>query len=449
MSKPMISVAGIRGVVGDSLQPESFLRYILAFGTLVNGPVVVGTDSRLTREMMRNLAFAGLASTGCSIIDIGLAPTPTIAMAVRDLRAAGGIAITASHNPPEWNAYKFFDSNGAFLDKEGNAKLIEIAESGTFLRANYRGLGKVSCKEGAIERHIERVLRNIDVDAVRERKFKVVVDCCNGVGGLIIEPLLRKLGAEPIMMDVNVNEEFSRVAEPLPENLEKLCKMVPALGADIGFALDPDADRLAIVDDLGRAIGEERTVTLCADSVLAGGSRGPLVVNLSTTRAMDDVAQKYGVEIIRTQIGEANVMAEMKRAIGLIGGEGNGGVIYPRIHPGRDAATGVALILSDMATNGLSISKLNAKIPDYAMFKTKMEIAGMDMDALYARMEKVFEPDAVMDSTDGMKAVFADRWVHMRPSGTEPVVRIFAEAPSLTEAENLARIIARDVIGKQ
>lgn len=443
----MISVAGIRGVVGDSLQPESFLRYILAFGTLVNGPVVVGTDSRITREMMRHLAFAGLASTGCSIIDIGLAPTPTIAMAVRDLRAAGGIAITASHNPPEWNAYKFFDKNGAFLDREGNAKLIEIAESGKFLRANYRGLGKVSKREGVIENHIERVLKNVNADSIRERKFKVCVDCCNGVGGLIIEPLLRKLGAEPIMMDVNVNEEFSRVAEPLPENLGMLCKMVPALGADIGFALDPDADRLAIVDNNGKAIGEERTVTLCADSVLAEGSRGPLVINLSTTRAMDDVANKYGVECIRTPIGEAHVMAAMKSAIGLIGGEGNGGVIYPRIHPGRDAATGVALILADMAKNNLSISELNANIPDYAMFKTKMDIAGMEMESLYARMNDVFSGEANMVSTDGMKAEFPDRWVHMRPSGTEPVVRVFAEAPTLTDAENLARRVARDVIG--
>ncbi|MDD4279454.1 MAG: phosphoglucosamine mutase [Candidatus Sumerlaeales bacterium] len=449
MSKPMISVAGIRGIVGDSLQPESFLRFILAFGTMANGgKIVIGTDSRLTRDMMRHLAFAGLASTGCSIIDIGLAPTPTIAMAVRDLRAAGGIAITASHNPPQWNAYKFFDGNGAFLNREENAKLVALAESGGFYRANYRGVGKLLKASGLIETHIQKVLQNIDAESIRIRHFKVVADCCNGVGGLIIEPLLKQLNATAIMIGTNVNEEFSRVAEPLPEYLGKLSQTVLDEKADIGFALDPDADRLAIVDDKGRPIGEERTVTLCSDSVLANGDRGALVVNLSTTRAMDDVAAKYGVDLIRTPIGEANVMLEMRRHIGLIGGEGNGGVIYPRIHPGRDAATGVGLILAALAKRNITISELNATIPDYAMFKTKFPIGEINIEALYEKMTTAFSDAQEIVTTDGMKIVYPNKWVHMRPSGTEPVVRIFAEAPKLAEAEQLARKVATDVIGK-
>ncbi len=447
----MISVAGIRGIVGDSLRPETFLRYILAFGTMANGgTIVVGTDSRLTRDMMRHLAFAGLESTGCSIIDIGLAPTPTIAMAVRDLRVSGGIAITASHNPPQWNAYKFFDSKGAFLDKEMNAKLVSLAESGDFYRANYRGVGILSKVSGMIDVHIKKVLENIDADLIRSKNFRVVVDCCNGVGGLIVEPLLKELNVTPIMLDVDVNKEFSRVAEPLPEYLGKLSETVVKEKADIGFALDPDADRLAIVDDLGRPIGEERTVTLCADYILSIGQRGTLVVNLSTTRAMDDLAQKYGVDLVRTPIGEANVMAEIRHHLGLYGGEGNGGVIYPKIHAGRDAATGIGLILAALAHKGKTISEWNAEIPDYAMYKAKCEVKNVDiqqlLDQLYKNLPNVFSDASQTITSDGMKFVYPNKWIHIRPSGTEPVIRIYAEAPTMHDAENMARKVGRDIL---
>ncbi|MBX7246486.1 MAG: phosphoglucosamine mutase [Candidatus Sumerlaeaceae bacterium] len=447
MSKPMISVAGIRGIVGDSLVPEEFLRYVLAFATLVEGgPVVLGGDSRLSRPMMRHLAFAGLSSAGCHVHDIGLAPTPTVGLMVRELRARGGIAITASHNPAQWNAYKFFDSEGTFLTAEANRRLLTIAESGEFRRADYKHLGVVEPRTDGIQRHLSRVLENVDVAPIAARRFNIVVDCVNGVGGLIMGPLLEKLGCTADIFNVDVNTEFPRNPEPLPANLRKLCERVIARKADIGFAVDPDADRLAIVDNTGRAIGEERTVTLCAASIL-GREKGPMVVNLSTTRAMDDVAAKFGVPLHRTPIGEANVVEVMRRTNALIGGEGNGGVIYPKVHSGRDAATGVAMILEAMARSGVTSAELNASVPDYVMVKTKYDITGKDLADLCARMKSEYADASEIVTVDGVKACFPDRWIHMRASGTEPVVRVFAEAPDEKAAQDLVSRVEARVLG--
>ncbi|MCX7019456.1 MAG: phosphoglucosamine mutase [Candidatus Sumerlaeota bacterium] len=438
MSEPMISVAGIRGIVGESLLPESFLRYILAFASLVEGgAVVVGGDTRLSREMMRHLAFAGLASAGCEIHDIGLAPTPTVGFMVRELGARGGIAITASHNPAQWNAYKFFDSDGMFPGKQANAQLLEIAAGGAFLRADYRHLGRVTPRADAIGRHVARVCEAVNTAQIRARRFRVTADCCNSVGGLILKPLFEQLGCEAEMFFTDIDREFQRPPEPLPENLDELCGRVRAAGADIGFAVDPDADRLAIVDNTGRPIGEERTVALAAAAVL-NRVRGPLVVNLSTTRAMDDLARRHGVQIFRTPIGEANVVQRIRASNAVIGGEGNGGVIYPPVHCGRDAATGVALILGAMAAGNATIAELNTQIPDYVMIKTKFDAAGMDMAMLARMMSNEFSDAVEIITTDGVKAVYADSWVHARASGTEPVVRVFAEAPTRQAAEALA-----------
>lgn len=447
MSKPMISVAGIRGIVGDSLLPEEFLRYVLAFATTLDGgPVVVGGDSRISREMMRHLAFAGLASCGCSIHDIGLVPTPTVGLMIRELGAAGGIAITASHNPAQWNAYKFFDANGSFLNRDQNAQLLAIAGSGEFRRATYKELGRVQPRTDAIEKHLARVFAAVDVEAIRKRRFKVVVDCCNGVGGLIMEPLLRRFDCQAELFDTDVNAEFPRNPEPLPENLTKLSDRVRVTGADIGFAVDPDVDRLAIVDQTGRPIGEERTVVVAAASALTR-TKGPLVVNLSTTRAMDDVATRFGVPLLRTPIGEANVIQKMRDVNALIGGEGNGGVIYPTIHGGRDAATGVALILGAMAETGKSIGELNAEVPDYAMVKTKYDLRGLDPAKIAGKMREAFADAKDLVTEDGVKAVYPDRWVHVRPSGTEPVVRAFAEAPQESAANELLKTVREKVLG--
>jgi phosphomannomutase len=446
MSKPMISVAGIRGIVGDSLVPEEFLRYVLAFGTILDGgPVVIGGDSRLSREMMRHLAFAGLASTGSPIIDIGLVPTPTVGLMVRKLGARGGIAITASHNPPEWNAYKFFDHEGSFLSKQQNSVLLDLAASGGFRRADFLSLGKVTRREDAIELHLKGLLAAIDTSPVTQKQFRVVIDCCNGVGGLIMQPLMRLLGCQADLFDTDIDAVFPRNPEPLPENLGNLARRVKECGADIGFAVDPDVDRLAIVDNLGRPIGEERTLTLCAAQVLRT-TKGPLVANLSTTRALDDVARAHGVPLYRTPIGEANVVGKIRECGAAIGGEGNGGVIYPPVHPGRDAATGVALILTAMASRGASIAELNSEIPDYVMLKTKFDIAGLRIDEIGSRMKSEFVDALEMVTDDGVKAVYDHSWVHLRPSGTEPVVRVFAEAPTDEEARALINRVQTRVV---
>jgi len=443
MSKPMISVAGIRGIVGDSLRVEEFFRYVLAFATLSKGgKIIVGGDTRPSRHMLRHLAFAGLESAGCEIIDLGLVPTPTVGLMIRELGAAGGIAITASHNPAEWNAYKFFGSHGSFLDEDQKNELLAIAESGNFLRTNAKNLGYVTTLDTAIDLHVKRILAAIDVEAIRARKFKVAVDCVNGVGGLIAAPLLEALGCEATWLYIDTEGSFPRNPEPLPENLVELGEEVRRSGADVGFAIDPDADRLAVVDESGKALGEERTLVLAAWNALrrcneGSGNCSMMVANLSSTRALDDVADEFGCDLKRTPIGEAWVVKAIMDNNAVIGGEGNGGVIYPTVHPGRDSATGMALILEAMAVAGRSISQLNSQFPGYEMIKTKFPATDEAVKNLKELVGDEFADASELVTIDGVKAVYPDKWVHVRPSGTEPVVRIFAEAPTTESAEDL------------
>lgn len=445
MSKPMISVAGIRAIVGDSLRVEEFFRYALAFATLVKGgKVVVGSDTRSSRHMLRHLAFAALESAGCEVIDLGLVPTPTVGLMITELGAAGGIAITASHNPAEWNAYKFFGSHGSFLGEAEKNELLRIAENGDFLRKDYMGIGSVKPLDTAIDVHVKRVLAAVDVEAIRAQKFKVAVDCVNGVGGRIAGPLLEALGCEASYLYTDMNAPFPRNPEPLPENLVELGERVRATGADVGFAIDPDADRLAVVDEQGRALGEERTLVLASWNALrknraAGKADGLMVANLSSTRALDDVAKEFGAKMVRTPIGEAWVVKGITDNQAIIGGEGNGGVIYPNVHPGRDSATGMALILEALAVAGRPLSLLNRKIPDYVMVKTKFPATETAVRNLKELVGGEFADAGEVVTEDGVKAVYADRWVHVRPSGTEPVVRIFAEGPDEAAAQELVK----------
>lgn len=436
----MISVAGIRGIVGDSLRVEDFFRYVLAFATLSGGgKIIVGSDSRVSGQMLRHLAYAALESAGCEVVDIGLVPTPTVGIMIRETNAAGGIAITASHNPAEWNAYKFFGSHGSFLDEKAKNELLRIAESGDFRRVDYRDLGQVRADDSAVKIHVDRILAAISTKAIIDRKFKVVVDCVNGVGRSVAEPLLAALGCEATFIYDEPTGLFPRNPEPLPENLKELGEAVRRAGADIGFAIDPDADRLAIVDENGEPLGEERTLVLAARTALAehGAGKPALVVNLSTTRALDDVASEFGCEVTRTPIGEAWVVQQIIEKQALIGGEGNGGVIYPAVHPGRDAATGMALVLSGLAKAGVAVSKWNAQVPDYIMIKTKFPATPEAVGRLQELVGGAFSDADRLVTFDGVKAIFADKWVHVRPSGTEPVVRIFAEGPDVTVAQEL------------
>lgn len=444
-SKPMISVAGIRAIVGESLQPETFLRYVMAFGTMCKGGrIVVGSDTRLSRHMVRNLVHAGLTAVGCQVVEIGLVATPTVGLTVRRLNAAGGIAITASHNPAEWNALKFFGPTGTFLTPEANKTLLKIESEGAFHLASFQQLGAVELLDDAIDFHIRVVLEQVDNFAIRSRGFRASIDSVNGVGHLMLSPLMDRLGVQSDWIHATIDHPFAHNPEPLPENLGNLSSSVREHHSNLGFAVDPDADRLALVDETGRAIGEERTLPLVARCLLQSGLRGPLVVNLSTSQAIDHVAQEFNVPVYRTPIGEAHVVGKIDEVKALLGGEGNGGVIFPRIHPGRDAATGVALILHALAKapEGTTLSQLNAQIPDFAMIKTKHSIDGMDFAALVARLEKIFPDKTSVNLEDGFKATLAKSWVHIRPSGTEPVVRIFAEAPDKDQAQALVDRVA-------
>ncbi|OPZ16815.1 MAG: Phosphoglucosamine mutase [candidate division BRC1 bacterium ADurb.BinA364] len=436
MSSPIISVAGIRGIVGDSLPPDEFLRYVLAFASTRKGGrrIAVGGDSRISRAMYRRLVFAGLESMGFEAIDLGVCPTPTVGLMTRETRAAGGIAITASHNPAEWNALKFFSGDGVFLDQDEFNEVLAAREKGAFRFASWDALGRVAQHPDPVGPHLERVLAAVDARAIRQRKLKVAADLCNGAGTAILPRLFRLLDVEAECILTDINAPFERGAEPLPENLGALCNAVRATGADLGLAVDPDADRLALVDESGRPIGEERTLTLCADHWLKRETT-PIVANLSTTRALDDVAARHGVKVHRTKIGEAHVVAAMKRIGAAIGGEGNGGVIAPSIHPGRDAAAGAALILEALAKSRMKLSELNATIPDYAIVKSKVSIEGRNIAKILPQIEQALgEPEARSD-IDGLKLEFANGWVHVRASGTEPIIRIFAEAAT----EEIAR----------
>ncbi len=438
-SQPMISVAGIRGIIGESLVPEDFLRYVLAYATMLRGnKIVVGTDSRLSREMLRQLVFGGLMSCGYTIMDLGICPTPTIGMMVRELRSDGGIAITASHNPAEWNALKFFNASGEFLYRRQHRRLLRYYTQQRFIRAKLHDLGEVRLYANAVERHVKKVLRAVAVQRIRRCRFRVVVDCCNAAGSVIAPLLLRKLGCRVKAINTDTDAVFPHEPEPLAQNLGQLSRATVRWRADVGFALDPDADRLAIVDAKGRPLGDERTLALVVAHFLSK-TRSPVVVNLSTTRAIDDLARRYNVRVFRTPIGEAHVVQKLRAVHGKIGGEGNGGVIIPAIHPGRDATTGMAFILQAMAETNQTIATLNASIPDYALIKRKLRLDHRDSEELFAAVEREFPSPRKRSRLDGLKLEFSDSWVHLRPSGTEPVLRLFVEATTQTRARELYR----------
>ncbi len=443
--KPMISVAGIRGTLGGSLRPGDFLNFASAFfSTLETKSIVLGADTRPSRPMMRRIVEAAAMAAGVTIHDIGIVPTPTVGYMTKHLEAGGGVAITASHNPINWNALKFFSPEGTFLNQEQMAEVLHRYEKQDFEYVHVGQLGKIEDVVLPFHPHIRGVLKALDLRPIRRHGFKVAVDLCNGAGIDPIPELLTRLDCKTFSIFDSPERAFEREPEPLPQNLEMLCNAVVETQSEIGFAVDPDADRLALVDETGRAIGEERTLTLAARYVLqvnkeAGNEIKPLVANLSTTRALDDVAAEFGTHVERTRIGEANVVERILESGALIGGEGNGGVIFPAVHPGRDAMTGIALILGALAVSGKKLSELNAEVPDYAMVKTKVGIEGKDLKVILEKLKSEFSNAAGFDEQDGLKIRFPDRWVHVRPSGTEPILRVFAEAPDETTAQDLAK----------
>lgn len=436
----MVGVAGIRGIVGKGLIPEIAARYAAAYGTLIGeGEVVVGLDGRPSGNMVFNAVSAGLQSVGCSILDIGIVPTPTIQMMMKIRGSNGGVAITASHNPQEWNALKFFASTSLFLDESEGAQLANIIEDSTIAYVNWDRLGSVTKYDGAVEDHIKAILdiSLLDLAVIRRADFKVVVDCVNGAGSMIFPELLNELGCDVVKISCEPTGIFTRAAEPLPQNLGNLCGTVRETGADFGIAVDPDSDRLALVDETGNPVGEEYSLVIAADFVQRR-KKGPMVCNVSTTRAMEDLAEKYGVELFRTKVGEVHVAKKMAGVDAVIGGEGNGGVILPEIHLGRDAPVGMVLAMQHLAQTNLTMSQLAAELPRYTIVKDKVGLVYIQADEVMERIEKEISYVDI-DRTDGIKFIYPNSWIQIRPSNTEPILRIFAEAPREETAQELCR----------
>ena len=438
-----ISISGVRGVVGQSLTPKLLTRFAQAFGTHTgSGTIVIGRDPRTSGEMVKHAVVAGLLSTGSRVIDIGVCPVPTVQLQVRQRRAQGGIAITASHNPAEWNALKFIGSNGLFLDSGQARELLDIYHQGEYTRVGGAELRTVEEVEGATDLHIKAILDALGPLPQTQKKLRVVLDSCNGAGSLVGPKLIEALGAEVIPINVTPDGSFPRPAEPIPENLGDLCRAVKEHKADVGFAQDMDADRLAIVSDRGEPIGEDYTLVLAILHVL-GREKGPVVANLSTTSAVADIAKRFDCPVFLTKIGEVNVTDGMQLHQAVIGGEGNGGVIYPRINFARDSLVGIALVLHLLAESGKSVTELLEDIPRYTIVKEKMTCPSDRIPAVLRTVRQEFA-QFPMDTRDGVKVIMPDGWLLVRGSNTEPIIRVVAEAKS----EDRAKAIVSDVISK-
>ncbi len=445
----MVSVSGVRGVVGRTLTPELIARFAAAFGSwaVAQGRarhVVVGRDSRVSGPMYHHIVVGALRSVGCDVIDIGLAPTPTVQLAVEHHHAAGGIAITASHNPIEWNALKFVGADGLFLDAAAGEAMRRYMDSGP-VYASWESIGAEAQDAEAIARHVDAVLRlpYLDVPGIRARRFRVALDACHGAGSAILPALLAELGCEVFAIGMEADGRFPRPPEPVAEQLGDLGALVQRSGAVVGLATDPDVDRLAIVDERGEAIGEDWTLALAARVVLAKRP-GPVVTNLSTSRILDDVAAAFGVAVTRAPVGEVNVALAMRRLGAVVGGEGNGGVILPDLHLGRDAPLGAALVLQLLHEAAVPLSQVVAAYPRYAILKDKLPRPNAPLDTVYAALRQAFA-DAEVDTQDGLRVAWTDRWLHVRPSGTEPIVRVIAEGPDAAAAQALVTRARREL----
>lgn len=451
------SISGIRGTiggkVGEGLNPLDTVKFVSAYATFIKGTtsvksnkIVVGRDARISGSMMENLVVGTLMGIGFDVVNIGLATTPTTELAVVMEEACGGIILTASHNPKQWNALKLLNENGEFLNASEGAEVLGLAEAEKFTYAEVDNLGK-EIKKDYTDKHIQSVLdlKLVDVKAIRSANFKVAIDCVNSVGGIVIPKLLKALGVENILeLYCEPNGQFPHNPEPLPEHLTEISRTIKEQGANVGFVVDPDVDRLAIVCENGDMFGEEYTLVAVADYILRH-TPGSTVSNLSSSRALRDVTRKYGCEYYAAAVGEVNVTAKMKEKNAVIGGEGNGGVIYPDSHYGRDSLVGIALFLTHLANEKKTVSELRATYPEYYIAKQKIELTpDIDVDAILAAVKEKFSSYDVTD-IDGVKIDFPDKWAHLRKSNTEPIIRIYSEASSMKEAEDIGNKII-DVI---
>ena len=451
------SISGIRGTiggrVGEALTPLDTVKFVAAYATFIkkttnadSPKIVLGRDARISGDMVYRLVSATLMGMGFDVVDLGLATTPTTEIAVPKENASGGIILTASHNPKQWNALKLLDSNGEFLNAEAGAEILKIAEAEDFIFSEVDDLGTVTEKD-YLDAHIQDVLdlELVDVDAIKKANFKVAIDCVNSVGGLVIPQLLKALGVKEVLeIHCEPHGNFSHNPEPLPENLTDLADAIKEQKADVGFAVDPDVDRLAIFSENGEPFGEEYTLVALADYVLSH-TLGNTVSNLSSTRALRDVTEKHGATYTAAAVGEVNVVTKMKETNAVIGGEGNGGVIYPASHYGRDALVGIALFLTHIAKSEMKVSELRATYPSYFMSKQKIDLTPqINIDELLLAIKEKYKEEDIID-IDGVKIEFKDRWVHLRKSKTEPIIRIYTEAPSTEEASALGKQIISEI----
>jgi len=443
----MISVSGIRGIFGTDLTPEILTRFTAAYGTwLDGGTVVVGRDTRVTGQICEDIVCATLQSVGCKVIKAGVVPTPTVAMGVLKHKASGGIIISASHNPSEWNALKLLNQKSEFLDADQGKEVIEISEKKTFNYRKFDGVGKITEDEQLLHYHIKQILElpYIDAETIAAQNFKVAIDPVNGTGAVALPPLLAQLGVETVY---KINEEpsglFAHNPEPLPEHLEEICALVKEKNCDLGLVTDPDSDRLALVTDTGELFGEEYTQAATFDFMLQKNP-GACATNLSSSRVAKDVAKKYGQTCHRSAVGEINVVKKMQETHAIIGGEGNGGVINPDLHYGRDALVGTAMVLQLLAERQISSSEYRNTLPNYFMNKGKIQLDGIDGDAALQKAQEMYA-DENPDTTDGVKIDFEEGWVHLRKSNTEPIIRIYSEGTSPEKARELADKVREEV----
>ena len=444
------SISGIRGTiggsVGDNLTPIDVVKFAAAYGMWIkeqrnknNYSVVIGRDARISGEMIQNLVINTLIGMGIDVVNLNLSTTPTVEIAVPMEHADGGIILTASHNPKQWNALKLLDANGEFLNAKHSQRVLDLAVSENIAFSEVDALGKMTINAAYFDLHIDAVLdlHFVNVKAIRNSRFKVVVDGVNSTGGIVVPMLLERLGVTPINLHCTPDGHFPHNPEPLKQHLTDLSEKVLSTGADFGIAVDPDVDRLAFMDEKGELFGEEYTLVACADYVLSH-KKGNTVSNLSSTRALRDVTAKHGGTYTASAVGEVNVVAAMKANNAIIGGEGNGGIILPESHYGRDALVGIALFLSLLSEKQISVSALKKTYPLYFMSKKKIDLnLSIDVDALLSAMEKSYQNEK-LTTVDGVKIDFLDSWVHLRKSNTEPIIRIYTEAPTQTQADALA-----------
>ena len=444
---PVISISGVRGIIGESLTPEVIARFAVSFGTyLEGGKVVVGRDTRLSGEMAKCAVFSGLLSAGCEIIDLGIVPTPTVQLLTERLKANGGMVITASHNPSEYNGLKFIFADGTFLNSSRMKKFLAIYAQNKIKYPSFNKPTEIKdYHQEAVNFHLKKTLSFLNLNLIRKKHFHVALDCCDGAGSVIAPLLLKKLDCRISIINDKLDRIFFRPPEPIPENLSGLCNLVKKTKASIGFAVDPDADRLAIISDKGKPIGEDYSLALITKFILSK-RKGAVVANLSTSQLMDDITREFHCPLFRSRVGEINVVEEMKRRKAIIGGEGNGGIIFPPLHYGRDSLIGMGLILQYLAQSGKSVSELVEELPSYYMMKKKIPLPKQGAKKSIDKVKKHFCRENI-NLLDGIRVSGENWWIHLRPSGTEPVMRLIIEAKTKKEAEKLHKTVSKLIIG--